>query len=149
VVVLPQQERDAAMLLLKQAHPWRGQRVGLAQGPQGPGHQAKHPSSAVNRGILSLTSSGAKALQQAGHPDAFWHHDRGGTTMAIKVKEIEMEADELEALIAGVRLLAEAPEETWSQYVSRHEHLDDLLAILKQLEVAQSYVLRSVRSREA
>jgi hypothetical protein len=52
-------------------------------------------------------------------------------------------------LIAGVRLLAEAPEETWSQYVSRHEHLDDLLAILKQLEVAQSYVLRSVRSREA
>jgi hypothetical protein len=69
--------------------------------------------------------------------------------MAIKVKEIQFEADELEALIAGVRLLAEAPEETWSQYVSRHEHLDDLLAILKKLEVAQSYVLRSVRSREA
>lgn len=62
--------------------------------------------------------------------------------MAIKVKEIEIEADELEALIAGVRMLAEAPEETWSQYVGRHEHLEDLLTVLKKLEVAQSYVLR-------
>jgi hypothetical protein len=47
-----------------------------------------------------------------------------------------------------MRLLAEAPEETWSQYVSRHEHLDDMLAILKKLEVAQSYVLMCLRSRE-
>lgn len=68
--------------------------------------------------------------------------------MAIRVKEIEIEADELEALIAGVRILAEAPEDTWSQYVSRHEHLDDLLAILKKLAVAQSYVLRCVNSSE-
>jgi hypothetical protein len=68
--------------------------------------------------------------------------------MAIKVKEIEFEAEELEALIAGMRLLAEAPEETWSKYVSRHEHLDDMLAILKKLEVAQSYVLMCLRSRE-
>jgi hypothetical protein len=68
--------------------------------------------------------------------------------MAIKVKEIEFEAEELEALIAGLRLLAEAPEETWSQYVSRHEHLEDMLAILKKLEVAQSYVLMCLRSRE-
>lgn len=64
--------------------------------------------------------------------------------MAIKVKEIEIEADELEALIAGVRMLTEAPEETWSQYVSRHEHLEDLLSILKKLEVAPSYILRCV-----
>ena len=68
--------------------------------------------------------------------------------MAIKVKEIEIEADELEVLIAGVRLLAEAPEEIWSQYVSRHEQLDDMLAILKRLEVAPSYVLRCVSSCE-
>jgi hypothetical protein len=68
--------------------------------------------------------------------------------MAIKVKEIEIEADELEALIAGVRMLAEAPEATWSQYVSRHEPLDDLLTILKKLEVAPSYLLRGVRSSE-
>jgi hypothetical protein len=68
--------------------------------------------------------------------------------MAIKVKEIEIEADELEALIAGVRMLAEAPEESWSQYVSRHEHLEDLLNILKKLAVAQSYVLRCVSSNE-
>jgi hypothetical protein len=68
--------------------------------------------------------------------------------MAIKVKEIEFEAEELEALIAGMRLLAEAPEETWSQYVSRHEHLDDMLAILKKLEVAQTYVLTCLSSRE-
>jgi hypothetical protein len=62
--------------------------------------------------------------------------------MAIKVKEIEIGADELEAIIAGVRALAEAPEDTWSQYVSRHEHLEELLIILKKLEVAPSYVLR-------
>jgi hypothetical protein len=62
--------------------------------------------------------------------------------MAIKVKEIEIGADELEAMIAGVRVLAEAPEDTWSQYVSRHEHLEELLIILKKLEVAPSYVLR-------
>jgi len=68
--------------------------------------------------------------------------------MAVKIKEIEIEADELEVLIAGVRMLAEAPEETWSQYVSRHEHLDDMLAILKKLEVAPSYLLRCVSSRE-
>ena len=66
--------------------------------------------------------------------------------MAIKVKEIEIEADELEVLIAGVRMLADAPEDTWSRYVSRHEHLDDMLAILKKLEVASSYVLRCVSS---
>lgn len=68
--------------------------------------------------------------------------------MAVKIKEIALEADELEALIAGVRMLAESPEETWSHYVSRHEHLDDLLIILKKLEVAPSYVLRCVSSGE-
>jgi hypothetical protein len=68
--------------------------------------------------------------------------------MAIKVKEIEIGADELEALIAGVRVLADAPEDTWSQYVSRHEHLEELLTILKKLEVVPAYVLRCVSPGE-
>jgi hypothetical protein len=66
--------------------------------------------------------------------------------MAIKVKEIELEAEELEAIIAGLRMLVSAPENVWSQYVRQQEHLEDLVTILKRLEVTPSYVIRSLAS---
>ena len=68
--------------------------------------------------------------------------------MAIHVKEIAIGADELEAMIAGLRMLATAPEDMWSQYVSRQAHLEELVTILKKLEVTPSYTIKCVASGE-
>jgi hypothetical protein len=49
-------------------------------------------------------------------------------------------------MIAGLRMLVAALENTWSQYVSRQVHLEELVTILKRLEVAPSYAIRRVAS---
>ena len=68
--------------------------------------------------------------------------------MAVKVKEIEIEADELEAIIAGLRMLAAAPEDVWSQSVIQRGPLEDLVTILKKLAVTPSYVIRCIAGGE-
>ena len=62
--------------------------------------------------------------------------------MSVKVKEIDIGVSELEAIIAGLRLLAASPEETWSQYMSHRDHLEELILVLKTLDATATHTIR-------
>lgn len=72
-------ERDNIVVAQEGAR-WREQCGCRVQDPQGAVREEKHLCSGVNKRVLLLTPSGAKALQQAGHSEAFWHHEIGGHT---------------------------------------------------------------------
>lgn len=62
--------------------------------------------------------------------------------MAVKVKEIDIGVSELEAIIAGLRLLAASPEKTWSQYLSHQDQLEALILVLKTLDATTAHTIR-------